>query len=244
MYQGKKILGVITARGGSKGIPRKNIKELCGEPLIAHTIRAAQGSKYLTRCIVSTEDEEIAQVARAHGAEVPFMRPKELAQDVSTSMEVVQHALSWLRNPPDGKEGETYDYLMILQPTSPLRTAEDIDTAIEKIVATDADSVISVMELSNFGPRKMHRIEGDTIRPYFDEHEIGKESQRRQDLEPVYRRNGAAIYLTKAELVERGDLFGKVSRPYIMPRERSVDIDEPVDFELAEFWMKKRLREE
>lgn len=236
MYHGKKIIGIITARGGSKGIPRKNIKKLLGKPLIAHTILAAKGSKHLTRCIVSTEDEEIAEIARAHGCEVPFMRPKELAQDSSTSMAVVQHALSWLKE----YEGETYDYLMILQPTSPLRTGEDIDAAIEKIVATDADSVISVVELANFGPRKMNRIEDDIIRPYFDEHEIGKESERRQDLEPVYRRNGAAIYLTKTELIEQGDLFGTVSRPYIMPRERSVDIDEPVDFELAEFFMRHR----
>src|SRR3989338_11301922 len=108
MYKGKKILGVITARGGSKGILRKNIKELRGKPLIAHTIEATNASKYLTRCIVSTDDEEIAYIYRQYGADVPFMRPKELAQDKSTSMEVVQHVLKVLKD----RYSEEYDYLM------------------------------------------------------------------------------------------------------------------------------------
>ena len=123
VYKNKKILGVITARGGSKGIPRKNIKELNGKPLIAYTIESAKDSNYLTRCIVSTDDEELLKSTKQHSADVPFIRPAELAQDKSTSMEVVQHALKWLKE----NNGEEYDYLMILQPTSPLRTSEDID---------------------------------------------------------------------------------------------------------------------
>jgi len=239
MYKDKKILGVITARGGSKGIPRKNIKELSGKPLIGYTIEAAKGSKYLTRCILSTDDQEIADVAKQFGCEVPFMRPPELATDTATSMSVIQHALMWLEE----NEGETYDYLMILQPTSPLRLPEDIDASIKKIVDTDADSVISVMEIPNFGPRKVHKIEDDLILPYFEEHEVGAQSQRRQDLTSAYRRNGAAIYLTKTALIKEGDLFGKISRPHLMPQERSVDIDEPIDFELAEFWINRRHRD-
>ncbi|MCI0533120.1 acylneuraminate cytidylyltransferase family protein, partial [bacterium] len=135
-----KTLGIITARGGSKGIPRKNIKELMGKPLIAYTILAAKGSALLSRAIVSTDDAEIAEIARMHGADVPFMRPAELAEDASTSIAVVQHAVSWIRE----NENEIYDYVMILQPTSPLRTAEDIDACIKIADETHADSVMSM----------------------------------------------------------------------------------------------------
>lgn len=234
MYKDKKILAVITARGGSKGIPRKNIKDLCGKPLIAYTIKAAKASKYLTRCIVSTDDKEIADISRKFDADVPFIRPEEFAQDESTSMEVVRHALSWLSENKD----EYYDYLMILQPTSPLRTAEDIDACIEKIVDTNADSVMSMMELVDFSLKKLKVIEDDEIKPLVEE-EAGQ-SSRRQDLSKIYKRN-CAIYLTKTELIMKGDLFGKISRPYIMSEERSVDINKPIDFELAEFWIKKKI---
>jgi len=233
MYKGKKTLGVITARGGSKSIPRKNIKKLAGKPLIAYTIEAAKESKYLTRCVVSTDDEEIAEISRRYGADVPFLRPAELAQDDSTSMAVVQHALKWLKE----NKGEEYDYLMILQPTSPLRTAEDIDGCIKKIVETDADSVMSMYELMDFSPKKFKKIiEGDLIEPYFQEE--GRESSRRQDLDKMYKRN-CAIYLTKTSLIMEGDLFGKKSVAYLMSEERSIDINSPLDFELAEFWIKK-----
>jgi CMP-N,N'-diacetyllegionaminic acid synthase len=232
MYKGKKTLGIITARGGSKGIPRKNIKELAGKPLISYTIEAAKQSNHLTRCVLSTEDEKIAAVARAEGCDVPFMRPRDFAVDTATSMSVVQHALDWLKE----RDGEEYDYIMILQPTSPLRSAEDIDACIEKMIETDADSVMSVMELHNFGPRKIHKIKDGTITHYFEGYEIGRESERHQDLEPAFKRNGA-VFLTKAELIRQGDFFGKASQPYVMPHERSVDIDFPIDFELAEFWL-------
>src|SRR3712207_5955487 len=115
------VLGVITARGGSKGIPRKNIKDFCGKPLLAYTIEAARDAKLLTRTVLSTEDDEIAAVGKQYGVDVPFMRPRELAQDASTSIEVVQYVLATLEE----REGVTYDYVMILQPTSPLRTSED-----------------------------------------------------------------------------------------------------------------------
>lgn len=232
-YQGKKTIGIITARGGSKGIPRKNIKQLAGKTLIAYTIEAARASQCLTRCIVSTDDEEIASVARTYGAEVPFMRPAELAQDKSGSIEVVQHALQWLKE----QEGQTFDYAMILQPTSPFRTAGDIDACIKKIVDTGADSVMSMMELTDFALKKLKRLEGDLIVPFVEDE--GRTSAARSDLAKVYKRN-CAIYLTRTDLIMKGDLFGQVSRPYVMPRERSVDINEPVDFELAEFLMQRK----
>lgn len=230
MYRNRTTLGIITARGGSKGIPRKNIKDLCGKPLIAYTIAAARESTLLTRCIVSTDDAEIASVARAAGGDVPFLRPDELATDTASSLAVAQHALRMLHD-----AGEWYDYAMILQPTSPLRTAADIDACIAMIVDTDADSVMSVVELADFAPKKIKRIADDALLPYFGEGE-GKTSARRQTLEPAYKRN-CAIYLTRASCVMEGDLFGAVSRPYVMPEERSVDINAPVDFAFAEFFL-------
>ncbi len=232
MYKNKKILGVIVARGGSKGIPGKNIKPLAGKPLIAYTVEAAKGSKHLTRCILSTDSVEIANAAKDAGADIPFMRPDELAKDNSKAMDVVQHALNWLKE----NDNEEYDYLMILQPTSPLRSSEDIDKSIEKIVETNADSVMSMMELTDFSIKKLKKIENDIILPLQDEE--GNQSSRRQDLDKIYKRN-CAIYLTKTELIKQGDLFGKISRAYIMPENRSVDINVPIDFELAEFFISR-----
>ncbi|MCD4760919.1 acylneuraminate cytidylyltransferase family protein [bacterium] len=233
VYKDKKILGVITARGGSKGIPRKNIKDLAGKPLIAYTIEAAKASKLLTRCVVSTDDDEIAEISKQYGADIPFMRPSELAQDQSTSMEVVQHLLKTMKE----DFSEEYDYLMILQPTSPLRSAEDIDQSIKKAVDTDADSVMGMMELVDFSAKKLKCIDKDEIIPWMEDE--GKESSRRQDLDKVYKRN-CAIYLTKTSFIEQGDLFGQVSRPHIMPEERSIDINEPIDFTVAELYLKAK----
>lgn len=234
MLKSKKTLGVITARGGSKGIPGKNIKLLCEKPLIAYTIEAALASRFLTKCIVSTDSKEIAEISKKYGVDVPFLRPTELAQDKSRSMAVVQHALNWLKQ----NQGEEYDYLMILQPTSPLRTARDIDECIKKIIDTKADSVMSMVELTNFSLEKIKKIKDDVILPFDDNNQEGKQSIPRQFLDKAYRRN-SAIYLTKVDLIMKGDLFGKISRPYIMPMERSVDINEPADLELAEFYFKK-----
>lgn len=232
MYKNKKILAVITARGGSKGIPRKNIKEMNGKPLIAYTLLVAQQSKYLTRVIVSTDDEEIAQMSREYGGDVPFLRPEEFARDNSTSLSVIQHALRWLKE----NAGEEYDYGMLLPPTAPLRLSEDVDNVIQKIVDTGADSVMSMMKLTDFSLKKLKKIENDQILPMlFDE---GTDISFRNDSEPIYKRN-ASIYITKTECLLQGDLFGKISRPYIMPQERSVDINEPIDFIIAESLLKR-----
>ena len=230
MYKNKKVLGVITARGGSKGIPKKNIKKLAGKPLITYTIDATLDSTLLTRCIVSTDDLTIAQIAEENGAEIPFIRPSELAEDDSKGIDVIIHALKWLKD-----RGEEYDYVMILQPTSPLRTSQDIDNCIRKIVDFNADSIMSMYELSDFSIEKLKKIKGDIIIPWFKEED--KESQQRQKLEKVYKRN-AAIYITRTNLIMEGDLFGEVSRPYIMPEERSIDINRMLDFQLTEFFLK------
>lgn len=229
MYKDKRILGIITARGGSRGVEKKNIADLAGKPLIAYTIDAVKQSQLLTRCIVSTEDEEIADVSRSLGAEVPFMRPKELAEDTSTSIDVVQHTINMLK-----AAGEEYDYVMILQPTSPLRIAEDIDESIKKIVDTDADSVMGMVEIQDFSIPKLKFIKDDQITSIFEDE--GKQSAHRNESQNAFKRN-TAIYLTKTDLLMQGDLFGKISRPWIMPQERSLDVNDPIDLEIAAFWI-------
>ncbi len=228
MYNNKKTLAVITARGGSKGIPRKNIKDLGDKPLIAWTIEAAKQSQYLDDCVLSTDDVEIAEVAKKFGCRVPFMRPSELATDQAKTIPVVQHALNWLKE----NEGQEFDYVMILQPTSPFRTASDIDEAIKKAVDTNADSVMSMMKLVDFSAPKLKVLDGDVIKPWQEVEE--KQSASRNELKYVYKRN-CAIYLTKVPVLILGDLFGEVSRATVMPTIRSVDINTPEDFDYAEF---------
>ncbi len=231
MYKERRILAVITARSGSKGIPNKNIKLMNGKTLIEYTIEAALGSKYLTKTIVSTDSEEYQKIALSFGAEVPFLRPSELSSDTAKSIDVIKHAINFFEN-----KDEFFDYIMILQPTSPLRTSGDIDEAIKIIIEKDADSVMSMVKLEDFSIPKMKLIDEDgLILPLvIDE---GAYSSRRQDEPDVYKRN-CAIYLTKTELIKSGNLFGSKSYAYIMPVGRSVDINSLLDFEFAEFLLK------
>ncbi len=226
------VLGVITARGGSKGIPKKNIKELHGKPLLAYTIEAAQKSAGLARTILSTDSEEIAGVGASLGCEVPFLRPASISGDTATSLMAIQHALSWIAE----HEGRSYDYVMILQPTSPFRLAADIDATIALAEEKDADSVMSMVELVDFAPKKLKRISPDgRISPLLEEE--GSFSSMRQEDGGIYKRN-AAIYLTKVACIMNGNLFGDMSYAYIMPPERSLDINHVLDFEYAEFLMR------
>ena len=146
MYKGKNILGLIPARGGSKGLPRKNIKPLLGKPLIAWTIEQALASRYLDRVVVSTDNKEIAEISKKYGAEVPFMRPKELAEDNAKGIDVVLHAIDWLK---ENNKRKQYDLMMLLQPTSPLRATEDIDKAIETLFLKEAKAIVSVCEVAH-----------------------------------------------------------------------------------------------
>jgi len=229
------VLGVIPARGGSKGVPRKNLKPLGGVPLIGWTIRAARDAKRLTRCIVSTDDAEIAAAAKELGAEVPFTRPLELATDSARAIPVIQHALDAME-----KAGEApFDAVLMLQPTTPFRTGADIDAAIEKLAGTGADSVISVIDVGGHHPARMKYLEGDRlIDPPFCE---AYENQPRQELRTMYLRNGA-IYLTRAAVLRGGSFKGKDSRALVMPEERSANIDTLADFRLAEFQLSEARR--
>ena len=220
-----KVLGLIPARGGSKAIPDKNIISVNGQPLIAYTILAAAEAKSLARCIVSTDSERIAAVCRKLGADVPFLRPVELAQDDTPTLPVVLQALNYLK--------EAYDAVMVLQPTSPLRSSADIDRAVEMLEADPkADSVISVVNVGDNHPARMKFIrDGVLIDPPFAEQ---MEGQRRQDLPDLYLRNGA-IYLTRTSVIrEQESLKGKKSLALVMPEIRSVNIDSKIDLVVAE----------
>ncbi len=227
-----KILGLIPARGGSKSILRKNIQLLFDKPLIAWTIEAALRSHKLNRVIVSTEDEQIADVSKKIGAEVPFLRPVELAQDHIPTLSVLLHALSWLKE----RENYTPDIIVLLQPTSPLRCTEHIDQAIALLLESGADSVVSVC-LAKQNPHWMKRLEGDRVYPFV---ENGQEYHRRQDLPPVYYLNGA-VYVTRYEvLTNQNQIFGNDIRAIVMDPESSIDIDTLFDFKMAELFLKEQ----
>ena len=222
-----RVLGIIPARGGSKGVPGKNIKELAGKPLLAYTIDAALQSG-LTRTILSTDSESIAEVGKSLGVEVPFLRPAELANDLAKAIPVLQHALSVV----EAQEGVTYDAVMMLQPTTPFRSATDIDESLSILSESGADSVISVVDVEATHPARMKYLEGDRlIDPPFCE---AYENQPRQELKPMYIRNGA-IYLTKRTVLMNGSLKGNDCRAQVQKKEVSVNIDTEHDFAYAEW---------
>jgi CMP-N-acetylneuraminic acid synthetase len=228
------ILCLVTARGGSKSIPQKNIASLAGKPLIAWTIETALQSAMLRRVIVSTDDEEIAEVARQWGAEVPFVRPLDLALDDSPHIPVVLHAIQWL----ESNEDVRFQYVLLLQPTSPLRSKDDIDKAIELALDKEADSVVSVCQALSH-PYLTKRITGDGRLKDFGRRPQGY--LRRQALPDAYMVNGA-IYVVQSEtLINRHTLYTENTYAYVMPPERSLDIDTHWDLYLADLILRDRV---
>lgn len=225
MYKGKTFVAIIPAREGSKGLPGKNIKHLNGIPLICHSILAANQSKYIDRAIVSTDGHEIAEVANNCGAEIPFRRPKELAEDNTPGVDVVLHALNSIEN---------YDYYVLLQPTSPLRSSNDIDMAVEKCVDANAIACVSVVEAEESPFHMYFKDSGENLvsvvkNDYF--------YATRQELPKIFRLNGA-IYVGRTDMVfEKRTLLPEDMIAYVMPKERSIDIDEDIDFSIAEAFM-------
>ncbi len=221
------VVALIPARGGSKGIPRKNLAPLAGKPLIAWTIEAALASKNLSRVIVSTDDAEIADAARQHGADVPFLRPPELAADESGALEVALHALDWLRENAGGEP----EYLLLLQPTSPLRTTADIDAAIDLARARGADAVLGVCEAEPH-PYLARRVDENGALSHFIP--VPEASGPRQGFPPAYVLNGA-LYLNRSTSLRASRAFQPPGAlALVMPRERSLDIDTPLDLRIAE----------
>ena len=226
MFNNKKILAIIPARGGTKRLPRKNILNLAGKSLIAWSIEAALDSKYIDSVIVSTDDKEIAKISIEYGAEVPFIRPNELATDEASSVSVVFHAINMLK-----KKGKEYDYIMLLQPTSPLRTTKNIDESVELLRSSNSEALVSVCEAEH-NPLWFNTLPQDSNFSNFLNQSIL--SKRSQDLDQYYRLNGAIYLCLIKRLFEEKTLFIKDKIiAYKMSQEQSVDIDNKVDFCLA-----------
>ena len=224
------VLAIIPARGGSKGIPRKNLRPLNGRPLIEYACDAALQSRLISHTIVSTDCPEISEVARRAGVEVPFLRPSELASDSCPTMDVIRHALVWMDE--YGKHGR--DIIVLLQPTAPLRTANHVDEALATMIREDADAVVSVTRVpAHHHPDWQFRIHGTELTPWSG-CRFADVPTRRQMLTSSYTRNGA-IYAFRRDTVEmNGSIYGSYCVPYVMPRAVSVNIDTEEDWRLAE----------
>lgn len=230
------VLGIIPARGGSKGIPGKNLAPLGGLPLMAHTILAGRESRLLLDLIVSTDNEEIAETARQYGASVPWLRPAELAGDAARMQDAVRHLLNHFPG------SDQFDYLMLLQPTAPFRTADDIDNAIRLAAHHRPDSVVSFAHEESHHPYYMYRYEAGApgqpgcVRPFAD-YEPGLP---RQEFPPCVYRNGAIYLVRRTYFLEANAFVSPETVPYVMPPERSVNIDSQEDLDYAEYLWKRR----
>lgn len=231
-YKDKKIVVIIPARGGSKGVPRKNVKLLNGRPLISYAIKAALGSKYADRVIVSSDDKEIGKIAKKYGAEVPFVQPAELATDTAQLKPVLQYAVNFIESHNKNK----IDIVILIQPTSPSVLSEDVDKAIEHMLKTNTNSCVSVCEISE-RPEWMYSINNNLIEPFIKKPKT--KSTRRQDLPQLYRLNGA-VYVTRRDvLIKKDRIIDEKSSAIVMPQARSFDINEPLDFIIIESLMNK-----
>lgn len=228
-----KILAVITARGGSKGIPRKNLALCGGKPLVAWSITAALNSRLVDRLVVSTDDAEIAETARQYGAEVPFLRPAEIAGDASPHVLAVQHAVGRMQE----LTGESYAYTVLIQPTSPLILAEDIDSAIELALRQQADSVITVHDAKEH-PYYTRVFGKDGCLDYMMPE--GLSVGYRQDLPAAYAQSGAVFVMRTAVMFTRNVLETERPHAYVIPPERALDIDDPWDLYLADLILSDR----
>ncbi len=230
MIDNKKVLAIIPARGGSKGIPRKNVKAISGKPMILYTIEAAKECQYIDKVIVSTEDEEIAEVSMRAGAIVPFLRPDELAADDAKIIDVVMHAIEFYE-----RKAERFDIIVLLQPTSPLRTGEDLQKAMEYFIRKGSKSLVSVSEV---------RENPILMRKFGEKNEMVRllekdSSVRRQDMEKYYRVNGA-IYINSMSELNENTSFNDNELGYVLPKEHSIDIDDPEDLVVAEYYLSQK----
>lgn len=233
MYRDNSVLGIIPARGGSKGLPRKNILPLLGKPLIAWTIEQAKASKYIDRVIVTTDDEEIAEISRRCGAEVPFVRPSHLAADTTSPVDVISHTLSFFED-----IGTYFDYFAYLEPTSPLRDTEDIDSAFQMLISNqEAESIVGVSKVESTHPCFLVRLEKGFLISYLN----GQiEIKRRQDLDALYFFEGS-LYISKTESFKsRKTYYHDKALGYIVPKWKSFEIDDYSDFIIIEALLKAK----
>jgi len=220
------ILGLILARSGSKGIKQKNISKLCGKPLIAWTINSALKSKRLTDVILSTDSTTIAKIGKKFGADVPFIRPLKFSKDKSPSIDAIEHAIKWLR-----KKGKNYEFVVLLEPTSPLRDHNDIDLAINKVIKLKAQSLVSVSKAVALHPAYLYKkTKTEKIKPFKT---YKKKYIRRQDIEPVYFMEGT-IYISKVStLLKKKTFCHKNTLMYEVPKWKSLEIDDSLDLILV-----------
>lgn len=232
---GPQVVALIPARGGSKRVPKKNLAKAGGKTLLEWAIEAARGAEQVSRVLVSTDDPDIAASAAAHGAEVPWLRPAELAQDATTSLAVVEHAFEWcMRNwLPAPEIG------LLLEPTAPLRRSEHLDAAVEALLASDADSVVSVSEVPHvLNPEEMLTIRGEVLQPYIDS--CSMDARRlRGNQTPVYIQNGLVYAFRVQRLLDLRSLYGRKSIPLVSGWEEFLDIDTSADLQVADLRLKR-----
>ncbi len=229
------ILGIIPARGGSKSIPKKNIRLLAGKPLIAYSIETAKKCKLLNRTIVSTDNPEIADVSKKYGADVPFIRPKDLSMDDTPMVPVLKHAVSFIE-----KDADIHvDIVVLLDPTSPFRRVEDIEDCIKKLERDNADSVVTVCEVEHNPYFVMMEMEGDRLVPLIKSNKV---ITRRQDAPKVYRLNAAVYAIRRDILMKENKIITNNTEAVIMPEELSAHIDHEIDILFAEFLLTRKVQ--
>lgn len=226
MQSALRVLGLVPARAGSKGIPGKNLRSLAGKPLLAYTAEAARAARSLARVVLSTEDERIAELGRRLGLDVPFRRPAELARDDAPMLPVVRHALETLEG-----RGERYDAVCLLQPTSPLRRAADVDRCVARLAEGDVDAVVSVLPVPHEHNPHWVFVERDGLLHLATGE--GEPIPRRQELPPAYHRDGS-VYVTRREAILAGSLFGRRLAGVAMDPSRHVNLDQEDDWQRAE----------
>ncbi len=233
MSESLKSLGIIPARGGSKRLPRKNVRLLGGKPLVAWTIEAARGARRLTRLVVSSDDREVLDIAAGYERQLPLVRPAEISADQSPAIDYVRHALDVL----EGQGQGPFDAVVIVQPSSPFTLGEDIDATVELLAESGADTAVTVMQLDHaVHPLKMKILDGDRLLPYLED-ERGRMAAH--ELPAIYVRN-CSVYVTRRSTIDRGQMIGDDCRAYVMPRERSLDINEELDLLFAEFLLARK----
>lgn len=226
MIDGKRVLALVPARRGSKGLPLKNLRMLHGKPLLAWPIEAARGSPYVDRVVISTDDPEIATVGRAAGADAPFLRPPELAADASPSIEFIRHAVEAMTS-----AGEIYDYLVLLEPTSPLTESTDIDAALATLAArrVNADAIVGVSSLTVTHPAFAVSIGKDGLLKPFGSADFAS-LPRRQDLHPLFFLDGSLYISAVDTLLRKGGFYHERTLPFVTPRYKSFEVDDLADF--------------
>jgi N-acylneuraminate cytidylyltransferase/CMP-N,N'-diacetyllegionaminic acid synthase len=232
MINNKKIIAVIPARKGSKGLKGKNIKELCGKPLIAWSIEAALSSKYLDEVVVSTDDKATIDIANKYGASAPFLRPEYLSSDVATTFDVLKHTINFYKN----ELNKEFDYIVLLEPTSPLRDFSDIDNAVERLIYSDASSIVGISKTEDQNPVFLvNKDKDDFISGY-----VSKDmpSLRRQDVKDIYFFDGS-IYISELKsLLDRETFYHNNTIGFEMPKYKSLEVDDIYDFIMVEAIMK------